>query len=68
MNHPSIIFKSVDKVRKEIHLPQQTIRDLRIVAALFDKSPKKYLEDLVIENVKSQIIKIRSGSDQALQG
>ena len=48
----------MEKIRKEIHLPSQIIRDLKIVAAHADKSVKKYMEDLIIHDIKSQIIKI----------
>jgi len=48
----------MEKVRKEIHLPSEIIRDLKIVAAYSDKSVKKYMEDLILFAVKSQIVKI----------
>jgi len=48
----------MEKIRKEIHLPQQIIRDLKIVAAHSDKSVKKYMEDVVVQDVQSQMTKI----------
>ena len=48
----------MEKVRKEIHLPLQLLRDLKIVAAHADKSVKKYMEDLVMRDVQLQITKI----------
>jgi hypothetical protein len=48
----------MDKVRKEVHLPLQIAHDLKIVAASADKSVKKYIEDLVLYEVKTQIVKI----------
>ena len=48
----------MEKIRKEIHLPSQIIRDLKIVAAHSDKSVKKYMEDLVMRDVQSQITKL----------
>ncbi len=37
-----------ERIRKEIHLPKELSRDLKIIAAMFDKSVKKYMEDLII--------------------
>lgn len=48
----------MEKIRKEIHLPMQIIRDLKIVAVHADKSVKKYMEDLIVHDVKSQIAKV----------
>ncbi|HTH55503.1 MAG TPA: hypothetical protein VL728_05615 [Cyclobacteriaceae bacterium] len=47
----------MEKIRKEIHLPPQIVKDLKIVAAHADKSVKKYMEDLVVHDVKLQMIK-----------
>jgi len=49
----------MNKIRKEIHLPKELMRDLKMVAAYVDKSPKRYIEDLVIQDVKGQIYKIK---------
>ena len=48
----------MEKIRKEIHLPSDIIRDLKIIAANADKSVKKYMEDLVAQDVQVQIRKI----------
>lgn len=50
----------MEKIRKEIHLPSQVIKDLKIVAAHADTSAKKYMEDLVLRDVKIQIVKINN--------
>lgn len=50
----------MEKIRKEIHLPSHMIKDLRIIAAQSDKSPKKYIEDLIVREVQMQIIKINN--------
>jgi hypothetical protein len=48
-----------DVLRKQIDLPKETIKDLKIVAAYSDKSVKKYMEDLIINDVKDRIKKIK---------
>lgn len=53
-----IIMLTMDKIRKEIHLPSEMLRELKIVAAHADKSVKKYIEDLVVHDVRFQIRKI----------
>jgi hypothetical protein len=53
----------MDKVRKEVRLSKQTVRELKVVAGLSAKSPKKYIEELIIENIKSQIAKINGTKD-----
>lgn len=50
----------MEKIRKEIHLPPQIITDLQFIAAQADKSPKKYIEDLIVGEVKMQIVKINN--------
>ena len=47
-----------DKFRKEIHLPKDILKDLKIVAAYADKSVKKYMEDLIIQDVKAKAAKL----------
>ncbi|MBI1767604.1 MAG: hypothetical protein HYR67_04425 [Bacteroidetes bacterium] len=47
-----------EKLRKEIHLPKDILKDLKIVAAYADKSVKKYMEDLVIQDVKGKAPKL----------
>ena len=51
-----------DKFRKEIHLPKEILKDLKIVAAYADKSVKKYMEDLVIQDVKGKAHKLQKNS------
>jgi hypothetical protein len=48
----------MEKIRKEIHLPTQILKDLKIVAAQADKSAKKYMEDLILGEVRVQIVRI----------
>jgi hypothetical protein len=47
-----------DKFRKEIHLPKDILKELKIVAAYTDKSVKKYMEDLIIQDVKMKTAKL----------
>jgi len=47
-----------DKFRKEIHLPKDILKELKIVAAYTDKSVKKYMEDLIIQDVKMKAAKL----------
>lgn len=49
----------MEKIRKEIHLPSQLLPDLKLVAAHVDKSAKKYIEDLILNDVKIQMMKIK---------
>jgi hypothetical protein len=48
----------MEKIRKEIHLPLQIVKDLKIVAAQADKSAKKYIEDLILNDVRLQMMRI----------
>jgi len=48
----------MEKIRKEIHLPLEIALELRIVAAHRDKSVKRFMEDLIVYEVKTQIAKI----------
>jgi hypothetical protein len=48
----------MEKIRKEIHLPLEMAIELKIVAAYRDKSVKKFMEDLIVYEVKTQIAKI----------
>jgi hypothetical protein len=48
----------MEKIRKEIHLPELMLKDLKIVAAHADKSVKKYMEDIILSEVKLQMVKI----------
>jgi hypothetical protein len=47
-----------EKFRKEIHLPKEILKDLKIVAAYADKSVKKYMEELIIQDVKTKAIRL----------
>jgi hypothetical protein len=47
-----------EKFRKEIHLPKEILKDLKIVAAYADKSVKKYMEELIIQDVKTKAPKL----------
>jgi hypothetical protein len=47
-----------EKFRKEIHLPKEILKDLKIVAAYADKSVKKYMEELIIEDVRVKATKL----------
>jgi len=48
----------MDKIRKEVHLPLPVVKDLKVVAAHADKSVKKYMEDLILGEVKVQMARI----------
>jgi hypothetical protein len=41
-----------DKIRKQIDLDREIIKDLKILAAHADKDVKNYLQDLVIQHVR----------------
>lgn len=47
-----------EKFRKEIHLPKDILKDLKIVAAYADKSVKKYMEELIIQDVRVKATKL----------
>ena len=52
----------MEKIRKEIHLPLEMVHELKIAAAHSDKSVKKYMEDLIMNEVKTQMAKINRGA------
>jgi hypothetical protein len=57
------IESKMEKFRKEIHLPKQILKDLKLVAAHADKSVKKYMEDIILNDIKLRIEKIsKNGS------
>jgi hypothetical protein len=41
-----------EKIRKQIDLDREIIKELKILAAHADKDVKNYLQDLVIQHVK----------------
>ncbi len=49
----------MEKIRKEIHLPSEMVLELKIVAVNIDKSVKRFMEDLIVYEVKMQIAKIK---------
>ena len=53
-----LILRMLEKFRKEIHLPKEILKDLKIVAAYADKSVKKYMEELIIQDVKTKAPKL----------
>lgn len=50
----------MEKIRKEIHLSPATVKALAKIAAAAGKTPKRYVEDLIIEETRSQMGKINS--------
>jgi hypothetical protein len=52
-----------DRIRKEIQLPKDILKDLKIVAAYSDKSVKKYMEDLIIQDVKAKSLRLAKNSN-----
>ena len=50
-------------MRKEIIIPDILIKDLKKVAFHHDKSVKKYMEDVVINDIKEKTKKIVDGKD-----
>lgn len=49
----------MEKIRKKIHLSPTTVKALVKVAAASGKTPKKYMEDLIVEQTKSRIDQIK---------
>lgn len=47
------------KVRKEVHLLKESIRDLKIAAAYADKSSKKYMEDAIMNKIEEDLRSIK---------
>ncbi len=41
-----------EKIRKQIDLDKEVIRELKILAAHADKDVKNYLQDLVVQHVR----------------
>lgn len=52
----------MEKIRKEIHLPSTVVKALARVAAMVGKTPKKYMEDLIVDKTKSRIDEIKKQS------
>lgn len=42
------------RVRKELHIPPETLKEFKLLAVAADKSPKEVMEDVLIAHVKSQ--------------
>jgi len=53
-----LLLSMSEKFRKEIHLPKDILKDLKIVAAYADKSVKKYMEELIIQDVRTKVPKL----------
>lgn len=53
-----LLLGMAEKFRKEIHLPKEILKDLKIVAAYADKSVKKYMEELIIQDVRVKATKL----------
>ena len=47
------------KVRKEVHLPEELIKDLKMVAFHSDKTVKKWMEDLIVNRVKDEVKRVK---------
>jgi len=43
-----------DVVRKQIDIPKNIIKDLKLIALNADKSVKRYIEDLILNDIKSK--------------
>jgi hypothetical protein len=53
-----------DKIRKQIDLDREVIKELKILAAHADKDVKNYLQDLIVRHVRelSQRTRTRSAN------
>lgn len=40
-------------IRKQIDLPKETVKELKVLAAYADSNVKKYIETIVIQHVKA---------------
>jgi hypothetical protein len=47
----------VKLIRKQIDIDSETLRVLKILAAMKDTNPKKYIEDILIQHVKTHKLK-----------
>lgn len=46
-------------MRKLIDLPEEAVKDLRLLAVLADKDLKNYIQDVLIEHAKKNKIKLK---------
>lgn len=42
------------RIRKELHIPPETLKEYKLLAITADKSPKEVMEDVLIAHVKSK--------------
>jgi len=49
----------MERIRKEVHLTFPIVKSLKKIAAASGKSPKNYIEDLVIESTRTQMVEIK---------
>jgi hypothetical protein len=54
----------MEKIRKEIHLPPATVKELKKIADALGMSPKKYMEDLIINETKGRMDQIKKLSTE----
>jgi hypothetical protein len=56
-----------DKIRKQIDLDREVIKELKILAAHADKDVKNYLQDLIVRHVRelSQRSRVRSSNSNS---
>jgi len=47
-------------VRKQIDIDEETLRAVRLLAAINDTNPKRYIENIIVQHVKVNKIKIIS--------
>jgi hypothetical protein len=45
-------------IRKQIDLSDETMRGLKILAALHDTNPKKYIESLLTQHARANVAKV----------
>lgn len=54
-----LVSKLLDIVKKLVDIPDEYIRNLKVLAALENKSVKVYLQDLITEHVKEKSKKLK---------
>jgi len=47
-------------IRKQIDIDEETLRGVRVLAAMNDTNTKRYIENIIVQHVKANKIKITS--------
>jgi len=56
----TIPLSMAKSIRKQIDIDEETLRGVRVLAAMNDTNSKRYIENIIVQHVKANKIKITS--------